>query len=157
MYVNDFGIIYKEPYLRINQFWKYFNDVFGPVVQVRKKKSVTGKCSICALLSLLRMRSKSHVEIEAVSKLFAIHKMGFMGERMSYYERRAQAMNLPLEYLSLITDGMAQLHCILPYMKGKAQPANINMNQHLQGTLVHGEGIFVYRTFNNVKVRLLFI
>ena len=74
---------------------------------------------------------------------------------MSYYERRAQAMQIPLEYLSLITDGMTQLHCILPFMKGKVQPSNINLNQHLQGTLVHGQGIFIYRTFNNVKVRLI--
>lgn len=155
MYVNDFTNIYKAKVLGKVQFRKYFKDIFGPVVQVRKRKSVTGKCNICALLSFIRMRSKSHTEIEAVSKLHAIHKMGFMGERMTYYERRAQAMLIPKDYLSLITDGMTQLHCILPFMKGKVQPSNVNLNQHLQGTLVHGQGIFIYRTFNNVKVRLI--
>jgi len=148
MYVNDFKEIYQEKYLGKSQFKKLFKDVFGPMVQVRKKKSVTGKCLICALLSWLRMRSKTPEEIESVSKLHAIHKIGFMGERREYYKRRAEGI-LP-GFLSLITDGMAQLHCILPWLKGKAQPCNLK--QHLQGTLVHGKRIFIYRTFDNIKV-----
>jgi len=36
MYVNDFSSIYQTGYLGKVQFRKYFNDVFGPVVQVRK-------------------------------------------------------------------------------------------------------------------------
>ena len=80
MYVNDFKEIHHEKYLGKSQFKKLFKEVFGPMVQVRKKKSVTGKCQICALLSWLRMRSKSPEEIESVSKLHAIHKIGFMGD-----------------------------------------------------------------------------
>lgn len=156
MYVNDFTNVFKEKYLGKNHFRKIFKDVFSPVVQIRKRKSVTGKCQICALLSFIRSRAKSQVEIEAISKLHMIHKIGFMGERNSYYERRALAMRLPMEYLSLITDGMAQIHCLLPWMKGKAQPSNVNLKQHLQGTFVHGKGIYIYRTFNNVKVHSFF-
>jgi len=156
MYVNDFTNVFKEKYLGKNHFRKIFKDVFSPVVQIRKRKSVTGKCQICALLSFIRSRAKSQVEIEAISKLHMIHKIGFMGERNSYYERRALAMRLPMEYLSLITDGMAQIHCLLPWMKGKAQPSNVNLKQHLQGTFVHGKGIYIYRTFNNVKVNSFF-
>lgn len=148
MYVNDFSQIRKEEYLKKTRFRNIFLDVFS-FVQIRKKKSVTGKCQICAILSFLRTKAKSMAEIESVSKLHAIHKMGFMGERNSYYERRAKG-SLP-GYLSLITDGMAQMHCILPWLKGKAQPTNIK--QHLQGTFVHGKGIYIYRSFNNVKVR----
>lgn len=150
MYVNDFKVIRHESYLGRSQFRKIFKDVFGIVVQVRKKKSVTGKCQICALLSFLRMRSKTHEEIESVSRLHAIHKIGFMGERKEYYLRRAEGV-LP-GFLSLITDGMAQVHCILPWMKGKNQP--VNLRQHLQGTLVHGKSIYIYRTFDNVKVTI---
>ena len=148
MYVSDFSQIRKEKYLKKSQFRKTFVEVFS-FVQVRKKKSVTGKCQICAILSFLSTKAKSMAEIESVSRLHATHKMGFMGERNSYYERRAQG-SLP-EYLSLITDGMAQMHCILPWLKGKAQPANIK--QHLQGTFVHGKGIYIYRSLNSVKVR----
>ena len=73
-----------------------------------------------------------------------------MGERQTYYHRRHLGQVYPSEYLSLITDGMAQQHCILPWMKGLNSPVDIK--QHLQGTLVHGKSIVIYRTFNNVRV-----
>ena len=150
IYVADMQI-FKESYVGFNYFKFFFKKNFY-FVQIRKKKSVTGKCQICATLSMLRLSCKSTLEIEQISRLFAIHKLGFMGERKAYYNRRGLALDLPKEFLSLITDGMAQMHCILPWTKGLSQP--VDMSQHLQGTYVHGKGIYIYRTFNNVKVSL---
>ena len=149
IYVSDCINMMKEPYVPIKYFSKFFNKTFS-FVQIRKKKSVTGKCNICSILSYLRSKCTSTTEIAAISKLFATHKIAFMGERATYYERRSLGQNYPKDHLSLITDGMAQQHCILPWMKGKNQPVDIK--QHLQGTLVHGKNIIIYRTFNNVKV-----
>lgn len=106
MYVNDMKHILKEDYLKISQFRKLFFSCF-PYVQIRKRKSVTGKCEICSVLSFLRSKCKSHAEIEAVSKLHSLHKIGFMGERMEYYRRRV--LGSIENCLSLITDGMAQV------------------------------------------------
>ena len=143
--------LFKESYVGVNYFKHFFKTVF-PYVQIRKKKSVTGKCQICAILSQLRLSCKSGLEIEAVSRLHALHKLGFMGERRAYYERRSLGFELPTKFMSLITDGMAQMHCILPWTKGLSQ--NVDLCQHLQGTYVHGKGIYIYRTFNNIKVSL---
>ena len=149
MYAMDFRNVMREDYVANSYFRKFFKKYFS-YVQVRKTKSVTGKCQMCALLSFIRQQCKSASEIESISKLFALHKIGFMGERMTYYDRRKLGLEFPERFLSLITDGMAQVHCILPWLKGLNQPAD--MNQHLQGTLIHEKSFYIYRTFNNVKV-----
>ena len=41
-----------------------------------------------------------------------------MGERLSYYERREEALQDPDVIWSLIGDGMAQAHCQLPHLAG---------------------------------------
>ena len=53
-----------------------------------------------------------------------------------------------MEYLSIITDGMAQHHCCLPWS------ANITTSKtlphHIQGVMTHGRMIKMYRTFHNI-------
>lgn len=63
--------------------------------------------------------------------------------------RVTKATMYPRCYLSLISDGMAQIHCLLPYLKNLASIATIQ--QHLQGVFLHGRGIKIYRTFHNVR------
>ena len=120
-------------------------------MQTRKRKSVTGKCEICAHLSFLRRKKFSKQNMDHVMKLHALHKLGFMGERIFYYHRRQAAIDYPEQCISMITDGMAQLHSILPWQAGINQFSR-TLPQHLQGTLVHGQSVYVYRTFNNVKL-----
>ena len=56
----------------------------------------------------------------------------------------------PDKVLSMIMDGMAQSHSELPYLAGKAEfPKKLKC--HLQGSIIHGKGFTVYRTFHNVK------
>jgi len=39
-----------------------------------------------------------------------------MSERVAYYERRKYAKNNPDTIMSVITDGFAQTHCLLPWV-----------------------------------------
>ena len=66
-----------------------------------------------------------------------------------YYQHQKDAKESPDEYCSIIYDGMAQSHTILPWQK------NLNMSshtidQHLQGVIQHGQWTNIYRSFGNV-------
>ena len=63
---------------------------------------------------------------------------------------RGLAMDHPDLYWSIITDGMAQVHCELPYLGNQCQFGQ-TWTQHLQGVLEHGYGVHFFRTFENVK------
>jgi hypothetical protein len=68
---------------------------------------------------------------------------------MVYYSHIHLAEESPLQYLSTISDGMAQNHCEIPY---SLQYQHVDkLPQHLQGILMHGRNITIYRTFHNVK------
>jgi hypothetical protein len=75
-----------------------------------------------------------------------------MGERIKYIERRNEAVKSKNEILSIISDGMAQNHCELPYQANVNSFGSDQLSQHLQGCLVHGKGIVVCRTFHNLKL-----
>jgi len=72
-----------------------------------------------------------------------------MNERMEYSKRKFDSLSYSLSYLSIITDGMAQSHCELPYGTNLVQFSN-KFGQHTQGVLLHGRGILIYRTFNTI-------
>ena len=59
-------------------------------------------------------------------------------------------MEMPSMYCSLISDGMAQNHCELPWF-GNLKSADKKLPQHLQGILNHGRNFTIYRTFHNVR------
>jgi hypothetical protein len=152
MYKAEILLYKTDSILSQTRFNALLRAVF-PFIHIRKKKSVTGKCQVCAHLSYLRQQAKSSGEIDIVAQFHAIHKVGFMGERGTYYSTRFLGLTDPKNHASLITDGMTQSHCILPWLKGKNQP--VMLPQHLQGTFVHGRSIYIYRTFHNVKVASL--
>ena len=60
-------------------------------------------------------------------------------------------MQEPWNYLSTITDGMQQNRCLLPWYGHKKQPPK-HLKQHLQGILMHGRQLRIYRSFSNVTV-----
>jgi len=55
----------------------------------------------------------------------------------SYYERQKEAVENPDTIMSIITDGMAQNHCVLPWLAGLKEFPN-PLPQHLLGVLEHG-------------------
>ena len=78
------------------------------------------------------------------------HRMTYMGERIKYALRRQQAQEMPSLYCSMISGGMAQNHCELPWY-GNQKSAERKLPQHLQGVLNHGRNFTAYRTFHNVR------
>jgi hypothetical protein len=55
-----------------------------------------------------------------VSELHGFHRLTYMAERRSYYQRKETACNYPGQYMSIIADGMSQNHTALPWL-GKSQ------------------------------------
>ena len=125
-------------------FLAIWRSVFA-YVKVRKFKQCCGKCNLCALLSELRRKFTDARGREEVSRLFEVHQMTYMGEREGYYARRHLAMHEPWHYLSTITDGMQQNRCLLPWYGHKKQPP-LHLKQHLQGILMHGRQMRIYRS-----------
>lgn len=117
-------------------------------VRIREFKAVTGKCHTCATLGIARKTHRDRMSREHIKLMHELHRSAFMNERISYYIRRDQAKNQPRRYLSIITDGMAQSHCLLPWMGNIDQ--SDNLPQHLQGVYAHGRFLQFYRTYHNV-------
>ena len=112
---------------------------------------MSGKCNVCGKLSELRKTAMSRKAKEELTILHALHRSAYMGERMEYSIRKSASLNFSKEYLSLITDGMAQSHCELPHL-GQIASCGVGskLSQHLQGVLLHGRGMFIYRSFHTI-------
>lgn len=65
--------------------------------------------------------------------------------------RCEQAKRHPELFLSLVTDGMAQSHCVLPWQKNLATAVKPTLNQHIQGVIIHGHKTIFYRTFHTIN------
>lgn len=118
-------------------------------VKVREYKNVCGKCVTCAELSSLRSAFRDSKRRNETTRLHAFHRSTYMGERAVYYEQKRLAMEMPAQYCSIITDGMAQSHTILPWGKNLYMHSQ-TIEQHLQGVLQHGQSTNIYRTFPNI-------
>ena len=137
----------KELYSQsdFGKLWK----VCFPNVRIREYKAVTGKCNTCAHLSDVRRKCLDKKRKQEVTYLHALHRSAYMGERLKYSQRRQESKQFPRNYLSFISDGMAQSHCVLPHLGNLSSFGN-PLPQHLQGILVHGRGLNMYRTFHTV-------
>lgn len=133
--------------LQPSQFFNLWRSCF-PHVTIREFKAVTGKCTTCATLSHLRRTVRDNNSRTRITLLHMLHRTTYMGERLSYLEKTQLAIQMPSLHLSLVSDGMAQSHCILPWLGNLAQTAGIA--QHIQGVLLHGRGQTLYRTFHNL-------
>ena len=118
-----------------------------PHVKRHEYLAVGGKCHTCAALGIARKTHKQRSDREQLKMLHALHRSGYMNERRIYYERRWKACQDPTKFLSIITDGMAQVHCQLPYYANVEQ--GDTLPQHLQGVLAHGRFLNIYRAFHN--------
>ncbi len=107
------------------------------------------KCDTCAKLSQARRSFADYDNRAYIRQLHAYHRSTYMGERLTYYTRRNRGEQLKHSYLSLITDGMQQTHCAVPYL-GNVSNAVDSVPHHVQGIIVHGKKIKMYRTFHNL-------
>ena len=86
-----------------------------------------------------------------------------MGERLKYYQRRQevrvccqycredylrglilQALDNPNDVVSMILDGMAQNHSMLPWL-ANLKTFDKHIQQHIIGVLTHGRDVKLYR------------
>jgi hypothetical protein len=134
----------------IASFRELWRQVFS-YVKIRKFKHCCGKCNLCAALSLARRQFMDARGREEVTMLFVLHRVTYMGEREMYYARRHLAMIEKWNYISTISDGMQQNRCQLPWF-GNNKTSPVHIKQHLQGILMHGRNMRVYRSFSNVSI-----
>lgn len=120
-------------------------------VRIREYKQVTGKCMTCFKLTELRRRRKDQEGRQLATLLHGFHKSMYMGEKTAYYARAHQADQEPGNYVSLISDGMAQNHTRLPWLANMKDFSEC-LPQHIQGIIDHGKEFVVYRTFHNILV-----
>lgn len=118
-------------------------------VKVREYKNVCGKCQECAELSILRSSFRDSGRRRETTQLHAFHRATYMGERAVYYQHQKDAREFPDQYCSIIYDGMAQSHTILPWEKNLHMSSH-TIDQHLQGVIQHGQWTNIYRSFGNI-------
>lgn len=53
-------------------------------------------------------------------------------------------------HLSIVSDGMAQNHCKLPWL-ANLHGASKTLAQHIQGVIVHGRTTLLFRTFHTIS------
>ena len=114
-YYDDVG---EERGLQYAHFLHLWHTCF-PYVRIREYKHCCGKCTTCFKLTEMRRSTKNVVLRDYVVTMYGLHRIMYMGERNTYAERRMLAAMHPALYLSTISDGMAQLHCLLPYFGNK--------------------------------------
>jgi hypothetical protein len=56
---------------------------------------------------------------------------------------------MPKLNLSMISDGMQQTHCVLPWLSNLSSIGK-GLSQHIQGVLMHGRIVLLCRTFHTV-------
>ena len=139
---------YSEVPLEVQAFGSMWVNCF-PYVKIREYKAVTGKCETCAALSHCRRTFKDKSSRKTITYMHALHRVTYMGERRTYALRVQEAFDLPDYYMSVISDGMAQNHCLLPWWANNMQFGEY-LPQHLQGLLNHGRGFTFFRTFHNI-------
>ena len=129
-YVWDMFFLGEYEALCYSKFLELWDLVF-PHVKIRVYKAVTGKCTVCAVLSDLRKKYHAKDVRRLVTTLHALHRIMYMGERSVYYKKVFDAMTDPLNFFSAIFDGMSQSHTQLPWLSNlKALTAYFGL--HLQ-------------------------
>lgn len=136
----------RDQIFSITHFETLWKECF-PHVRRMTYTGLGGKCHTCAALGIARKTHTTRVARDHIKMLHEMHRSGYMNERRLYYGRRWKAQVYPTKFLSIITDGMAQAHCELPYYANVDQGECIT--QHIQGVLCHGRFVNMYRTFHN--------
>jgi hypothetical protein len=86
-----------------------------------------------------------------VNELHRLHRVMYMQERHHYYTRAERAVHDPDHYISCISDGMASNKCVCPADKDRYE-FKPHLKMHIQGVLMHGRRLDIYRSFPNLSV-----
>ena len=113
--------------LDIRGFETLWKNVF-PNVTISRYCQVSGKCFSCHALYERQEIFSCEADLEAIKKLSSVHKIMIEMQRGAYIGNRQLAQEYPYIYMSLIIDGMAQDHCVLPYYAGVAQENGVEIS-----------------------------
>ena len=147
-YKNE-AILYNIKPLSLTQFRRQWKTGF-PHVKIRKYKACSGKCAICAELSVLTREKQTRAAMEYLKLCRIIHRGDFMRDRDFYSQRKKLSELYPGQYFSMITDGMQQTHCELPYSGNQLPTGSNKLKQHLQGITSHFRRTRMYRTLDHI-------
>ena len=103
----------KHEILTYGQFVQLRNDCF-PKVKIREYKNVCGKCAICEGIKERMHSTKSKAMRIIMRRYKLLHRAFFMGEKLLYYQRRAEAASSNGSVGSLIIDKMGLGNTALP-------------------------------------------
>lgn len=117
-------------------FTTIWNEVF-PKVKIREYKNVTGKCEICDACKNLMTRSKSKALRLVIRQYKLMHRSFYMGEKLLYYQRRAEAANSNGEIGSIIIDKMGTHATQLPLLSN-LNASNTVFPVTVTGAISHG-------------------
>ena len=81
-------------------------------------------------------------------QLFTLHRCLYQGERLAYYSRQQEGRSNPETVMSIICDGMAQHHSVLPYLRNCQ--FNKALQLHLQGLLHNGVKLQLFLTYPTI-------
>jgi hypothetical protein len=117
-------------------FTRIWRDVF-PKVKIREYKNVTGKCEICDACKNLMAQSKSKALRLVIRQYKLMHRSFYMGEKLLYYQRRAEAINSNGEIGSIIIDKMGTHATQLPLLSNLNQSKTV-FPVSVTGAISHG-------------------
>ena len=136
--------------LELRAFETLWLNIF-PNVTISQYCQVSGKCYSCHALYERQEIFTCETDLQSIRKLATIHKILIEMQRGAYMGNRQKAQERLDLYMSLIIDGMAQDHCILPYYAGKHQETGTEVKQKIIGAKQHGISRTFYRLFPHVK------
>ena len=131
----------------------FFNKLWAslfPHLELRDSANQCGTCPICMLICQGRKAGGGDNQLKkCFQTAHAIHRPYYMGERQAYHDRVEHALQNPEEILSLAIDIMESRE--MQYPNGGTQYSFTHQTKSVYvGALVHGIGLMLYRTNNNV-------
>jgi len=135
-YKADPFVLSHEKVYGYDNFTKIWRDVF-PKIKIREYKNVTGKCEVCEACKRMMSQSKSKALRVIVRQYKLMHRSFYMGEKLLYYQRRAEAANSNGEVGSIIIDKMGTHATQLPLLSNLNQ-LKIHFPVAVTGAISHG-------------------
>jgi hypothetical protein len=96
-------------------FAQLFREAF-PKVTIRQEKGICGKCNICENIKSLMKKCPLRSDKLLLRGYRMMHRNVYMGEKLKYYERVAEARNSGGKVISLAFDSMSKFKTKIPHM-----------------------------------------
>ncbi len=137
----------KRTYVSLQTFYNIWLSLY-PYACLKRKCHIIGKCTTCYLLQAARLKTSDSKVLEAIKQDHALHRSTYMGERNYYQATIYHSISNMSTTLSVIVDGTDSI-TMMPSL-GSQRAFTKPLGVGITGALVHGEGMTLFRTLNNV-------